>query len=227
MADYDVNKNKEYAETIKEKLELDSEVVAIKFYDDESEIPENIEKLAEPTRHCQMVKRAADGEKFYATKDEQACKGGSSAIGLEEAPVKVSSGEKYFELGRFKSIEESKELYEALPKLDTRHEGVIYAPLKEAEFEPDVIIYFAEPLSGMRTAQALVYNTAERFYPNFSGIQSLCGDACAAPIMNKTPNMTLGCDGSRKAAKVKPEELIVGINKEDIPSTVDALNKIL
>lgn len=227
MAEYDISKNAEYASVIKEKLGLDSEVVAIKFFDDENEIPANIEKLAEPTRHCQMVKYAADGKAFYATKDEEACKGGSSAIGLEDAPKKVSSGEKYFELGRFKSIEESKELYEALPKLDVRHKGVIYCPLKDAEFEPDVIIYFAKPLAGMRTAQALVYNNAERVNPNFSGIQSVCGDVCAGPIINKKPNMSLGCDGSRKAAKVKPEELVVGINKEEIEPTVAALNKIL
>jgi uncharacterized protein (DUF169 family) len=227
MGDYDISKNNEYAKILQDKLGLDSKIVAIKFYDNESEIPEGIEKITTPVRHCEMVKKASQGEAFYATKDEEACKGGSAALGLEDAPEKVASGAKYFELGRFKSLEDGKKVADDLTKVSTRHAGIIYQPLEDAQFAPDVIIYFGKPISGMRTAQAYVYEYAEKFLPSFSGIQSLCGDACATPIETGKPNATLGCDGSRKAAKVKDEELAVGINQSEIPNIAEAVDKIL
>lgn len=225
MAEYDVSKNREYASLFKEKIGIEDNVVAIKFFDDESEIPVGIEK-AKPVRHCEMVKLASRGESFYATKDEQTCKGGSAALGLEDAPKKVASGEKYFELGRFKSLEDGKKVADNLTKISTRHKGVIYAPLQDAKFAPDVIVYFVKPVAGMRSAQAYVYQYSEKFEPNFSGIQSLCGDVCASPIESGKPNITLGCDGSRRAAKVKDEELAIGINQSEIDPLAEAIKKI-
>ncbi|WP_461463856.1 DUF169 domain-containing protein, partial [Methanobrevibacter sp.] len=61
MAEYDVSKNSEYASLFKEKIGIEDNVVAIKFFDDESEIPVGIEK-AKPVRHCEMVKLASRGE---------------------------------------------------------------------------------------------------------------------------------------------------------------------
>ena len=62
MVDYDISKNNEYANILEEKLGLDSKIVAIKFYDDEDEIPQGIEKIETPVRHCEMVKKASRGE---------------------------------------------------------------------------------------------------------------------------------------------------------------------
>ena len=225
MVQYDISNNSEYASLFKDKIGINDNVVAIKFFDDESEIPQGITK-AQPVRHCEMVKLASKGESFYSTKDEQTCKGGSAALGLEDAPKKVASGEKYFELGRFKSLEDGKIVADNLCKISTRHKGLIYTPLKDAEFVPDVIVYFTNPLGGMRTAQAYVYQYSEKFEPNFSGIQSVCGDVCATPIESGKPNITLGCDGSRRAAKVKDEELAVGINQSEIVSFAEAVEKI-
>ena len=72
MAEYDVSKNSEYASLFKDKIGINDNVVAIKFFDDESEIPQGIAK-AQPVRHCEMVKLASQGESFYSTKDEQSC----------------------------------------------------------------------------------------------------------------------------------------------------------
>ena len=49
-------------------------------------------------RHCEMVQKAAQGDTFYATAEQQACKGGAGAIGLMEPPEKVKSGEMYYSL---------------------------------------------------------------------------------------------------------------------------------
>lgn len=223
---YDKANNKKYAEILKEKYSLDSLPVAIKFVDSVDEIPEGIEKLDEKTRHCQMVKSASNGNTFYAGSDEQMCKGGSSAIGLEDAPAKVASGEKYFELGRFKSLESAKKTLDEIPKVSPKKAAIIYGPYEDADYVPDVVVYFAKPRAGMLTAQTFVYSDGEKFKPSFAGIQSLCADVVAGPYMNKKANISLGCDGSRKAAKVKDEELVVGINIENMDDVITTIEKI-
>ena len=223
---YDKANNKKYAEILKEKYSLDSLPVAIKFVDSIDEIPEGIEKLDEKTRHCQMVKRASNGEIFYATSNEQMCKGGSSAIGLEDAPAKVASGEKYYELGRFKTMEAAKKTIDEIPKITPQKAGIIYGPYEDVDYVPDVVVYFTKPVSGMLTAQTFVYSEGEKFKPSFAGIQSVCADVVAGPYMNKKANVSLGCDGSRKAAKVKDDELVVGINIENMDDVISTIEKI-
>ena len=115
--DYKKEDNVKTAEVLKEKLNLTRLPVAIKFFNDESEIPEGIEKIGENLRHCEMVTKAADGAIFYATAAEQKCKGGSSAMGLEPLPPKIASGEFYYKLGRFDSVETAKSVIDNIPNL--------------------------------------------------------------------------------------------------------------
>ena len=104
--------------------------------------------------------------------------------------------------------------------------GIIYAPLDEADFEADVIQIITEPVGGMKLAQSIVYKTGEKIEPSFAGIQSLCGDAFANPYLSKGVNFTLGCDGSRKAADIKDNEMTVGISSEMIEEVISGLESI-
>ena len=131
---YEASDNSRYSEIIKEKLGLEREPVAVKFVKTEEDIPQGIEKVAKKARHCEFVTQAAAGDIFYASAQEQACKGGSSAMGLEPRPPKVESGEFYYGLGRFDSVETSKKVVDSLPKVDEENFALLYAPLKDADF---------------------------------------------------------------------------------------------
>ena len=78
----------------------------------------------------------------------------------------------------------------------------------------------------MKIGQALVYSDGDKVRPNFAGIQSLCGDVVAYPYIEGGSNITVGCDGSRSAAKVKDEELAIGISKEKLEEVVENLKII-
>ena len=202
---YEASDNSRYSEIIKEKLGLEREPVAVKFVKTEEDIPQGIEKVAKKARHCEFVTRAAAGETFYASAEEQACKGGSSAMGLEPRPPKVESGEFYYGLGRFDSVETSK---------------------KVVDFVPDTLIIIANPIAGMKTAQAIVYNTGERAQANFAGIQSLCADAVAGTYTTGKPNATFGCDGSRGYAGIKDDEIIYALAKDNIEPFISAFENL-
>ena len=223
---YEASDNSRYSEIINEKLGLEREPVAVKFVKTEEDIPQGIEKVAKKARHCEFVTRAAAGETFYASAEEQACKGGSSAMGLEPRPPKVESGEFYYGLGRFDSVETSKKVVDSLPKVDEENFALLYAPLKDADFVPDTLIIIAKPIAGMKTAQAIVYNTGERAQANFAGIQSLCADAVAGTYTTGKPNATLGCDGSRGYAGIKDDEIIYALAKDNIEPYISAFENL-
>ena len=78
----------------------------------------------------------------------------------------------------------------------------------------------------MKLAQSIVYKTGEKITPSFAGIQSLCGDAFANPYITDGINFTLGCDGSRKAADIKDNEMTVGISAAKIDEVISGLDSI-
>ena len=218
--------NKKYCEIIESKIKLDSKPVAMKLIKSENNIPEGIDLIDEKIRHCEMVRKASLGNKFYSTLNEQLCLGGAGAIGLGEMPEKLANGEKYFSLGRFQDLETAKNLTGKLSVVEDISWGMIYAPLDEADFEADVIQIITEPVGGMKLAQSIVYKTGEKINPSFAGIQSLCGDAFSNPYLSDGINFTLGCDGSRKAADIKDNEMAVGISKAKIEEVISGLESI-
>lgn len=222
----DLEKNQKYAEVIGEKVKLTCKPVAMKFVESEDELPEGIELIDEKVRHCEMVRKASLGKKFYSTVEEQMCLGGAGAIGLRDMPEKLANGEKYFSLGRFKDLETAKSLTSKLSIVKERHWAMVYAPLDEADFKADVIQVITEPVGGMKLAQSIVYATGEKINPSFAGIQSLCGDAFANPYIDGGVNFTLGCDGSRKAADIKDNEMTIGISAEKIDEVISGLESI-
>lgn len=147
-------------------------------------------------------------------------------MGLEPRPPKVESGEFYYGLGRFDSVETSKKVVDSLPKVDEENFALLYAPLKDADFVPDTLIIIANPIAGMKTAQAIVYNTGERAQANFAGIQSLCADAVAGTYTTGKPNATLGCDGSRGYAGIKDDEIIYALAKDNIEPFISAFENL-
>ncbi len=214
------------SQRIKDKLGLKKSPVAIKLLLNEDDLPKGILKIDENLRHCEMVQKAAQGDIFYATAEEQACKGGAGALGLMEPPEKVKSGEMYYSLGRFSSLGSAKRTVDAIPKIDPIMKAIIYAPLETSSFNPDVVVIICNPKQAMQLAQAMVYTLGGRFEADFAGIQSICADAVAGPYTTKRPNITLGCSGSRKFANIKPDEIIVGINGENIGCVVNALEAL-
>ena len=222
----ELEKNQKYCDVIGSKVKLITKPVAMKLIKSEDEIPEGFNLIDEKVRHCEMVRKASLGSKFYSTIEEQMCLGGAGAIGLMEMPEKLANGEKYYSLGRFKDLETAKSLTSKLSIVEDKHWGMLYAPLDEADFKADVIQIITEPVGGMKLAQSIVYASGEKINPNFAGIQSLCGDAFANPYIEKGVNFTLGCDGSRKAADVKDNEMAIGISADKIDEVISGLESI-
>ncbi|MEG3224326.1 MAG: hypothetical protein BME94_02060 [Methanobacteriales archaeon Met13] len=214
------------SQKLKDEIGLKKSPVAIKFILREKDLPEGLPKITDNIRHCEMVQKASQGESFYATAEEQLCKGGAAALGLMETPEKIKTGEFYQELGRFSGIGAAWKTMDAVPKIDNMMYALAYAPLEVANFDPDVIVIIANPAQAMKLSQALVYTMGGRVEADFAGIQSICADAVAGPFLTRRPNITLGCSGSRKFADIKEDKVIVGLTGENIGCVVNALDSM-
>ena len=120
--------NKKNCEIIESKIKLDAKPVAMKLIKTEEDLIEGYDLIDEKIRHCEMVRKASLGSKFYSTIEEQMCLGGAGAIGLRDMPEKLANGEKYFSLGRFQDLETAKNLTSKLSIIQDIHWGIIYAP---------------------------------------------------------------------------------------------------
>ncbi len=209
---------------LQELLGLKGSPVAVKLAKTPADVPTGYPKVAEKSRHCQFVQDARlRGTKGYATRDEHLCKGGAGVMGIEPLPEAVANGSMYHTLGNFKTAEGALETVAAIPKCTGESYASVYSPLESAEFEPDVVVIVATPRQALRLSQAYLYATGGRISSDYSGIQSLCADAVVAVKERGVPNMTLGCNGSRKNSGIAEDEVILGIPPKDLPGIVEAL----
>lgn len=219
---------KEISEKFQSLLNLTKSPVAVKLFFDEEDAAEVLPKAEDKIRHCQRIFKAAnDKVSCYATLEEQQCQGGAAVLGLRDWPEALETGKKYYSLGRFASRGSGIHELDQVPKVEVPIKAVGYAPLEDAKFEADVIVMYAIPEQAMRIAQANGYVLGKRFNANFAGIQSMCADVVAGPYINKEPNMSMGCDGSRGTTSVSPDELIVGLTAENLGCTLNSLESII
>jgi uncharacterized protein (DUF169 family) len=209
-------------------LDLKNPPIAVALVPDGSQIPDDAERIEGPMRHCQMVDKVRREKKqFYALVDDQQCKGGAAVMGLREMAPRLASGEVYYNLGRFESLESAKKTMDQVPVLpagSTR--AILYGPLDTVTFRPDVVLIIDTPKKAMQLSQALIHHTGGRVNAGFAGIQSVCADGVVSPYKDGTISVSLGCSGSRKFANIGEDEMIIGIPTEKVGDLLEASGKI-
>ena len=156
----DIKAINSYGQELVECLKLTTSPVAVKLIHKGEEVPEGIEKVDEPMRHCQLVDRVRrTGEEFYTLGEDQMCKGGAGAMGLGEMPAKVASGEFYYKgLKQFSTQGAAMRTIDMVPKLPPNStEAVLYSPLEKTSFTPDVVVVICNPRQIMLLTQAFMY----------------------------------------------------------------------
>lgn len=206
-------------------LGLKNSPVAIRLAMDKREIPEGMEKLDRTMRHCQMVNLARrEGRVFYATVENHECMGGAWALGLRQITETLKNGQFYFKLGKFESTASCTRTIERVPHVEPGSTyATLYAPLEKASFSPHVVLIIAEARVMLKLAQATLFRLGGRITSEFSGIQSVCADACAQTYLSGRPNYSLGCDGSRKYSGIEDGEMVMGFPVEMLQEIVDAV----
>ena len=215
----------EASETLKKSLKLSGSPVAFRFATKKEDIPAGMQELDKTIRHCSMIGLARkEGRIFYSTAGKHECNGGAWALGLREITDSLKNGDFYYKLGKFESSAACKRTIDRVPHLQTLETyATMYAPLEKTPFDPQAILIIASPWAMLKLAQSVLFRLGGRINAEFSGIQSVCSDACAQTFLKGQVNFSLGCDGSRKFSGIEDGEMVMGIPAELLPEITEAL----
>ena len=204
----------EMSDVLKSSLGIHDNIVGVRLFKSEAEIPKDLTQIERPFRYCSMVQTARlQGTSFLAHADYHECKGGSSGLGLEACPENIKSGALYFDkLHKCETKEVGSNIAANFPRILPGSTVATYvAPLDKMVMNPNVVIIVGNPLTARRIVQAVEYKKGGRTTFNTAGIQSFCVDATASPYLKGEVNFSLGCDGSAKNAGLEDEDVVIGI----------------
>lgn len=178
--------NKAY-EKIKAYIGTKYNFVGVRILKNTEDVEGKGKKPNKKMRFCQMVREAADGKSFTFDVDDLDCPVAMVTLGFEE-PV---FGE------------------DVQPRITPAETKVVeVAPVQEIK-NPDVVLAIINPKQLMDISVRL-----DGIEAKFKGDMAVCGEATAWVKMNKKPNITPLCGGSRKYADYKDSELIFGAPPE-------------
>jgi uncharacterized protein (DUF169 family) len=104
------------------------------------------------------------------------------------------------------------------------YEYVVCAPLHRADFEPDVVLAYANPAQVMRLVIAALWKRGGRIQSSFSG-RIDCSDEVIVTAQSDDYQVILPCNGDRIFAQTQDDEMAFTIPASKIDELVEGLAK--
>jgi len=204
------------------RFAFDVQPVGVKFL---AKQPDNIERLAEKMALCEMLKKAQEGNAFYADKENHACDAGLYVLGQAEVPGPFVSGEFGAGLKIFEEPRSAGRLYHYIPTIT---KGVVnyvaLSPLSKLSFDPDVLVILAKTRQTEILLRAMSYRTGKPWLSKYSPAIG-CAWIYVYPYLSGELNYTItGLGHGMKRRKLFPEgQQLVSIPFDILPSILQAL----
>ncbi len=151
---------------ILDRFDFDVQPVGVKF---SVKRPDRVDRLGEKMAFCEMLKRAQEGNAFYADAENHTCEAGRYVLGQAEGAGPFISGEFGARLKIFAEPRAASRLYQYIPKIGR---GVVnyvaFSPLDKLSFEPDVLILLANTNQTEILLRAMSYKTGKMWLSKFS-----------------------------------------------------------
>ena len=212
----------EMGEKLKEILKLEREPVAIKWSIRE---PKNIKKEVGKSRFCTKLDKAANGEIFYSTVEQEECMGGMRYSGMKdrkELPKNMQSGAFLVPAGVYKSIPAVQRSWQNnIPIEAGIFDAVIFSPLNKADFDPDLVFVVCNSEQAMMILHANAYDSGSHGLGADSG--PICSSMASVPYLTGKVTYGFGDIGSRNNMNLKPEDVMVTIPAGDMERILDNL----
>jgi uncharacterized protein (DUF169 family) len=151
---------------ILEKFAFDVPPVGVKFV---AQQPDMVERLDEKMALCEMLKRAQEGNAFFADANNHTCEAGLYVLGQADAPGPFISGTYGAGLQIFAEPRSAGRLYHYIPKIAKDVVNyVAFSPLSKLPFDPDVVIILSETSQTEILLRALSYRTGKMWMSKYS-----------------------------------------------------------
>jgi len=188
---------------ILEKFDFEVQPVGVKFL---VKRPDMVERLEENMAFCEMLKRAQQGNAFFADAENHTCEAGLYVLGQVDAPGPFISGEFGAGLKIFDGPRTASRLYLYTPKI---RRGVVnhvaFSPLDTLPFEPDLLILLASSNQTEILLRAMSYKTGKMWVSKFAPAMG-CAWAYIYPYLTGELNYFMtGLGHGMKRRNVFPE----------------------
>jgi uncharacterized protein (DUF169 family) len=211
--------------SILEKFAFDVPPVAVKF---SAKRPAKVARLAENMAFCEMLKKAQQGNAFFADAENHVCEAGLYVLGQADSPEPFISGEFGAGLRIFEEPRSASRLYLHIPKLGR---GVIhyvsFSPLDKLSFDPDLLIILAHTDQTEILLRAMSYRTGEMWESKFTAAIG-CAWTYIYPYLSGKLNYNItGLGHGMKRRKLFPEgRQLVSIPFDLLPSILKNLQEM-
>jgi dephospho-CoA kinase len=133
-----------------------------------------------------------------------------SIIGLTEVPELMRDGT-FRSLVWTKTRDNGKKYENSIPRLPAgKYRAVALAPLVYNPFDPDIVLFYANPAQMMLLINALQFEGYEVM--NFSCVgESSCSDVIARCYLEGKPSLSIPCYGERRYGHAQDDELAMAL----------------
>lgn len=219
--------NRDLSESLKRLLTLRWSPVAVKLLKPGEAKPDQVREPSAPLRHCQAITAARRGNSIYLPPRKHACPDGSAIMGLVPMSPKLRSGELYLLFKKLPNLEIAQKMIASRPEFPPgSYSASVLAPLEEARFEPDVVIFTLYPEQMMWLCCATSYGSGERQQFHTSGYNSTCSDLTVKVMQSQQMNISFGCYGARAISDINDFEAYLSVPFRQLPALVEALEQL-
>ncbi len=204
----------EISEYLEKKLRLRTFPAALKFLKDKDDLVQlQVKKLANQVMFCQLVTLARTyGWTVGASSEDFAevsvvC---PSILGMIKKPPRLEDGT-FRSLVWFEDQEDAKKCEDSIPTLPYgQFQAVVLAPLRQARFEPDMILLYGTPAQMSLLINAIQWKDYERLQ-FYSVGESACSDSVVQCFKSNKPALAVPCFGERAYGHVAEDELVLAL----------------
>jgi uncharacterized protein (DUF169 family) len=210
---------------ILDKFQFDVQPVGVKFL---AKQPDEVERLKENMALCEMLKKAQEGNAFYADIENHTCDAGPYVLGQAEAPEPFISGRFGAGLQIFEEPRTASRLYQYIPRiLRGAVHSVAFSPLSKLPFDPDVLIILSKTSQTEILLRAMSYRTGKMWSSKCSAAIG-CAWIFVYPYLTGELNYTIaGLGHGMKRRNLFPEGYqLISIPFDLLPSMLQNLQEM-
>lgn len=192
------------------------------------ERPQDLPRLSEKIRFCDMVTKAQHGDTFYTDRDNHSCEAGLWVLGYEYPLPGFVSGAFGHLLGGYKTARAGARIYShnpTFPRDSVKY--VSFANPDNLSFLGDVLLIVTNELQTHTVLRATAYDNGE-LITSKGTLSGECAWWSAYPYTSGKTNYLIGSVGyaSMRAENWKPGEVVIAIPAERVPLVMQNIREM-
>ena len=226
----ELNELNGYGEELEQRLRLKTFPFAVKLLTEEKEVPgQAIRPKRDLGYHLSLCQGFAlsrrEGKTVAMLLEDMWCYSPVLAFGMAEPPEYYLEGNTYFPT-HVSTLERAAKLAKNFPRLEHgKCVGVVSAPLKKADFIPDMVIIYCDSAQLRSLLAGLKYKQGELVTSTMEPA-SACVQAIVPVLLSHKCQVAVPCGGDRRWALAQDDEMIFTVPKEKLADLMSGLRHI-